>query len=102
MISGIPGPHNRSHLKNWILVQDQGGSEFQPAGILRYVEDVKRGSNAEIGPKDFIEIASILPEIQSFAQGDISMVDRAGTYRATPARGNGAPRRAGRGKRGEK
>ena len=48
----------RSYLKNWILGQDQGGSEFQPAGILWYVEDLKRGSNAEIGPKDFFEIAS--------------------------------------------
>ena len=48
----------RSHLKKKILVQDQGGSELQPAGILKYVEDLKRGPNAEIGPKDFFEIAS--------------------------------------------
>jgi len=40
------------------LVQDQGGAEFQTAGILKYVEDLKRGTNTEIGPKDFFEIAS--------------------------------------------
>jgi hypothetical protein len=48
----------RSHLKKRILVQDQGGAEFQPAGILKYVEDLKRGPNAEVGTKDFFEIAS--------------------------------------------
>ena len=48
----------RSHLKKKILVQGQGGTKFQPAGILKYVEDLKRGPNAEIGPKDFFEIAS--------------------------------------------
>ena len=25
---------------------------------LKYVEDLKRGSNAEVGPKDYFEIAS--------------------------------------------
>jgi hypothetical protein len=40
------------------LVQDQGGTELQPAGILKYVEDLKRGPNTEVGPKDFFEIAS--------------------------------------------
>jgi len=48
----------RSHLKNRILVQGQGGGEFQPAGILKYVEDLKRKPNADIGPKDIFEIAS--------------------------------------------
>ena len=48
----------RSHLKKEILVQGQGGTKLQPAGILKYVEDLKRGPNAEIGPKDFFEIAS--------------------------------------------
>jgi hypothetical protein len=47
----------RSHLKKRILVQDQGGAEFQPAGILKYVEDLKRGTNAEVGPEDFPGIA---------------------------------------------
>jgi hypothetical protein len=50
----------RSHLKNRILAQGQGRTEFQPAGILKYVEDLKRGPNTEIGEKDFFEIASIL------------------------------------------
>ena len=27
-------------------------------GILKYVEDLKRGTNAEVGPKDYFEIAS--------------------------------------------
>jgi hypothetical protein len=57
----------RSPLKNRILVQDQGGAEIQPAGILKYSEELKRGPNTEIGPKDFFEIASnnntLTPEI---------------------------------------
>jgi hypothetical protein len=40
------------------LAQGQGRTEFQPAGILKYVEDLKRGPNTEIGEKDFFEIAS--------------------------------------------
>jgi len=48
----------RSHLKKRILAQGQGGTEFQPAGILKYVEDLKREPNTEIGQKDFFEIAS--------------------------------------------
>jgi hypothetical protein len=48
---------SRSHLKDRILVQGQGGSRFQPAGILKYVEDLKRGPNAEIGLIDIFEIA---------------------------------------------
>jgi hypothetical protein len=48
----------RSYLKKEILVQYRGGVEFQPAGILQYFEDLKRGSNKEIGPKDFFEITS--------------------------------------------
>jgi hypothetical protein len=50
----------RSHLKNRILVQSQGGSEIQPAGILKYSEELKGGPNTEIGPKDIFEIASDL------------------------------------------
>jgi hypothetical protein len=49
---------NRSHLKNRILIQGQGGYEVQPAGILKYSEELKRGPNTEIWPKDFFEIAS--------------------------------------------
>jgi hypothetical protein len=41
----------RSHLKYRILVQGRGGSEFQTGGILRYFEDLKRGTNKEIGQK---------------------------------------------------
>jgi len=49
---------SRSHLKKRILVQVRGGAEFKTAGILKYFEDFKRGTNKEIGPKDFFEIAS--------------------------------------------
>ena len=40
-----------------MLVQDRGGFLFQPAGILKYVEDLKRGANKDMGPKDFFEMA---------------------------------------------
>jgi hypothetical protein len=50
--------NTRSHLKNRILAQGQGGTEFQPADILKYFEDLKRGPNTEIGTKDFFEMAS--------------------------------------------
>ncbi len=49
----------RAYLKNRILVQSQGGAEFQTAGILKYVEDLKRDPNMEIGPKDIFEMRSI-------------------------------------------
>jgi hypothetical protein len=58
LLNFFPGHNTRSHLKIRILVQNQGGAEFQPAGILMYVEDLKRGPNIEFGPKDFFEIAS--------------------------------------------
>jgi len=48
----------RTYLKIKILVQDQGGVEFLPTGNLKYVEDLKRGPNAEIGPKDYFETGS--------------------------------------------
>jgi len=34
-------------------------SSFNPQAYFKYVEDLKQGSNAEIGPKDYFEIASI-------------------------------------------
>jgi len=40
---------------------------LQPAGILKYVEDVKREPNADIGPKDIFEIASSEKDLK---QGD--------------------------------
>jgi hypothetical protein len=48
----------RSHLKNRMLVQGQGEAEVQPAGILQYSDELKRGPNAEIEPKDIFEVAS--------------------------------------------
>ena len=46
-----------SHLKKRILVQDRDGSGFQTGGIRLYVEDLKPGSNKDIGPKDFLVMA---------------------------------------------
>ncbi len=47
-----------SHLKIRMFVRDQGEAEDQPAGILKHVEDLRRGLNADIGQKDFFEMAS--------------------------------------------
>jgi len=44
--------------KNRILLKAQGGGECQPAGIRKYVEDLKREPNADIGPTDIFETAS--------------------------------------------
>ena len=49
---------SRSHLKKRVLAQVQGGPELQPAGILKYSEELKQGTNTEIGLKNFFEIAS--------------------------------------------
>jgi 3-oxoacyl-[acyl-carrier-protein] synthase-3 len=40
------------------LVQDRGGAELQTGGILLYVEDLKLGTNKDIGPKDIFEMGS--------------------------------------------
>jgi len=48
---------SRSYLKKRILVQNQGGREIKPGGILAYFEDLNRAPNAEFGLKDFFEIA---------------------------------------------
>jgi len=49
----------RSYLKKRILVQGQGGRYIRTGGILQYFEDLDLAPNAEIGPKDFFETASI-------------------------------------------
>ncbi|MBW2412644.1 MAG: hypothetical protein JRF72_22835 [Deltaproteobacteria bacterium] len=46
---------------DWFKIKAEkhrGGAEFQPAGILQYFEELKRGPNAEVEPKDIFEIAS--------------------------------------------
>jgi len=48
----------RSCLKKRILAQILGGNEFQPAGILKYVEDLKQGANTEVVSKDLFEMGS--------------------------------------------
>jgi len=40
------------------LVQDRDGVEFHTAGILLYVEDLKRGTNKDFGQKDIFEMGS--------------------------------------------
>ena len=49
----------RTHLKNEILIPDRGGAEFQTAGNLWVVEDLKPGTNKDMGPKDIFEMGSI-------------------------------------------
>jgi hypothetical protein len=46
-----------SHLKMRIFGQNKGEAEDQPAGILKYVEDLRRGLNVDIGRKDLFEMA---------------------------------------------
>jgi len=41
------------------LVPDRGGAEFKTGGNLLVVEDLKRGTNKDMGPKDIFEIGSI-------------------------------------------
>jgi hypothetical protein len=64
----------RTYLKNRILVQNRGGAEFssvvglpawslifvghKPQVRLRRIEDLKRGINKDIGPKDIFEMGS--------------------------------------------
>jgi len=50
--------NTKSHLKNRILVQVQGGTESQPADILKYFEELKLDPNTEIGTKGLFEMAS--------------------------------------------
>ena len=49
------------------MAQGQGGTEFQPADILKYFEELKRDPNKEIGTKDIFEMAS---SISDAASGD--------------------------------
>jgi hypothetical protein len=45
------------HIKKiWIFVRDQGVAGKQPADILKHVEDLRGGPNADSGQKDFFEI----------------------------------------------
>ncbi len=54
----FPDPKATRRLKKRILVQDHGGSGFQTAGMLAYGEDLKPGSNKDLGPKYLFEMAS--------------------------------------------
>jgi hypothetical protein len=50
--------NTRSCLKIRIFGRDQDEAEDQPGGIFKYVEDLRRGLNADIGRKDFFEMTS--------------------------------------------
>lgn len=49
--------------KNQIPAQDQGGTEIQPAGIQKYVEDLEGGANTDSGAKAVFVSASDLANI---------------------------------------
>ncbi|MGA7144951.1 MAG: hypothetical protein WBY47_10645, partial [Desulfobacterales bacterium] len=49
---------SRSLVRRSLQVKTEDGAEDQPTGILKYVEDLIRGLNADIGRKDFFEMAS--------------------------------------------
>jgi hypothetical protein len=66
---------SRTHLKNRILVQDRGGAEFQTAGNLLVVEDLKRGTNKDIGPKDIFEMGSNIRGIVPACSETVSLRD---------------------------
>jgi hypothetical protein len=53
----------RSYLKIRIFGRDQGEAENQSAGILKYVEDLIRGLNTDIGRKDFFEMLLNIPRV---------------------------------------
>ena len=42
------------------MVQDCGGAEFKTAGNLLVVEDLKRGTNKDMGPKGIFEMGSTI------------------------------------------
>ena len=51
-----------------ILAQDQGGAKSQPAGLLLYFEELRRGPNADIGAKDIFERVFLI-----FARTEVCM-----------------------------
>ncbi len=55
-VFGVDDSYKPSQKKDF--GQTSRGAKLQPAEILRYFEELKRGTNKEIGPKDFFEIAS--------------------------------------------
>jgi hypothetical protein len=58
------------------LVQSQGGVKFQPAGILKYFEELKREFNAGFGSKDIFKIASINMQLHGNACIDLDQVEK--------------------------
>ena len=49
---------NRSYLKNGFWFKVKAAARFKPEEYIGYFEDLNGAPNAEIGPKDFFEIAS--------------------------------------------
>jgi hypothetical protein len=60
------------------LVQDRGGAEFKTGGILLYVEDFKRGTNKEVGPKDIFEMGST--KTKGFDDADLCVCETCSGY----------------------
>ena len=73
------------------MVQDRGGAEFKTAGNLLVVEDLKRGTNKDMGPKDIFEIGS--REVSMLLKGRVAIITGA-------ARGIGAAFAVGYAKEG--
>jgi hypothetical protein len=47
----------RSYLKNVFWFKVKADARFNPEEYIGYFEDLNRAPNAEIGPKDFFEMA---------------------------------------------
>ncbi len=63
------------------MVQDRGGAELQTAGNLLVVEDLKRGTNKDIGPKDIFEMGSyncplMMKQISDNTEQTLSVADK--------------------------
>jgi hypothetical protein len=62
-MTSLPIHCHRSYLKIRIFGRDQGEAENQSVGILKYVEDLIRGLNTDIGRKDFFEMLLNIPRV---------------------------------------
>lgn len=52
----------------------QDGVGFQPAGILRYVEELKRGADTESEPRDFFDHIQETTEVLKSQDGDTGKI----------------------------
>ena len=75
-----------THLKKQILVQNQGGAEFQPADILQYFEELKGGPNADIGQKNLFEVGSSNSWGKFIQNKERHMTDKKSVFEQGPIR----------------